>query len=87
MPSAGAVLPLAEHQPIGAQHVVEAVTANLELVAEILTAQGAQLAAAALRQAILRTQPATVHHDARHQDSKLSLTLLMLVIAVTTDAK
>ena len=83
----GTVLPLAEHQPIGTQHIVEAVTADLELVAEILTAQGTQLAAAALRQPVLRPHPATVHHNARHKYAELRITLLMLVIAVSTDAK
>ena len=83
----GAVLPLAKHQAVGSKYVVEAVPANLELITEVFLAQGQQLAAATLRQAILRSQPAAVHHDARHEYTELFITLLMLVIAVTANAK
>ena len=48
----GTILFPAQHQAIGAQNVVEAVTANLELVAKILTAQYQKLSTACLWQTV-----------------------------------
>ena len=50
---AGTILFLAQHQAIGAQNVVETVTANLELVPKILTAQYQKFPTACLWQTVI----------------------------------
>jgi hypothetical protein len=50
---AGTILFLAQHQAIGAQNVVETVTAYPELVAKIPTAQYKKLSTACLWQTVI----------------------------------
>lgn len=82
-----AVSLLPEHQPVGAQYVVETVTPDPELTAEILTAQRQKLTAPRTGQPVIGTNPAAVHHDARHKYAVLRVSFHMLVIAITAYAK
>ena len=75
-----AALP-AQHQPVGAENVVEAVAAKRELHAEKQSAKLQKLTAASLRKIVRGTDMVAVKHHARDEDGFLVLLLVMLVVA------
>ena len=71
----------AKHQAIGAQHVIETVASEGELLPKVLSAEFQKLAAAGLGQVVRGADVVAVEHYTRDEDRLLAFLPVMLVIA------